>query len=126
MKNAYFSPMDLTTLRKNVESGVVTSTEQFHREMLLIFVNAIMYNSSKHEVYQMAKEISSEFLRHMQVSQFTIFLDYSAPIHLRYYQEFLALKTPATTDSSSKSLRHRTAKIELLDVCINVLTQRRY
>lgn len=59
--------MDLTTIKKNIETGVcelkshdyhviiishqVTRTDiEFQRDMLLMFQNAFMYNSSDHDV----------------------------------------------------------------------------
>ncbi|KAJ8704978.1 hypothetical protein PYW08_012298 [Mythimna loreyi] len=55
-------PMDLTSIRKNIDSGVIRTTAQFQRDILLMLSNALMYNSSEHSVYTMAKEMHSEAL----------------------------------------------------------------
>ncbi|CAB3228721.1 unnamed protein product [Arctia plantaginis] len=55
-------PMDLTTIRKNIDSGVIRTTAQFQRDVLLMLSNALMYNSSEHSVYTMAKEMHEEAL----------------------------------------------------------------
>ncbi|KAJ2942240.1 hypothetical protein O0L34_g15787 [Tuta absoluta] len=53
-------PMDLTTIRKNIESGTTRTTAEFQRDVLQMLSNALMYNSSSHEVYMMAKEMFQE------------------------------------------------------------------
>ncbi|XP_050556599.1 bromodomain-containing protein 8 [Spodoptera frugiperda] len=53
-------PMDLTTIRKNIDSGVIRTTAQFQRDVLLMLSNALMYNSSEHSVYSMAKDMHAE------------------------------------------------------------------
>ncbi|XP_073966568.1 bromodomain-containing protein 8-like [Choristoneura fumiferana] len=53
-------PMDLTTIKKNIEAGHIRSTAEFQRDVLLMLSNSLMYNSSEHSVYQMAKELHEE------------------------------------------------------------------
>ncbi|XP_060808360.1 bromodomain-containing protein 8-like isoform X2 [Amyelois transitella] len=53
-------PMDLTTIRKNIDAGIIRTTAQFQRDVLLMLSNALMYNSSEHSVYTMAKEMHEE------------------------------------------------------------------
>ncbi|KAJ0184276.1 hypothetical protein K1T71_000699 [Dendrolimus kikuchii] len=53
-------PMDLTAIRKNIDSGVIRTTAQFQRDVLLMLSNALMYNSCEHSVYSMAKEMHEE------------------------------------------------------------------
>ncbi|XP_026748116.1 bromodomain-containing protein 8 isoform X2 [Trichoplusia ni] len=55
-------PMDFNTIRKNIDSGVIRTTAQFQRDVLLMLSNALMYNSSEHSVYTMAKEMHAEAL----------------------------------------------------------------
>ena len=43
-------PMDLTSIKKNIEGGVVRTDIEFQRDILLMFQNALMYNSSDHDV----------------------------------------------------------------------------
>ena len=42
--------MDLTSIKKNVEGGVIRTDIEFQRDILLMFQNALMYNSSDHDV----------------------------------------------------------------------------
>uniref|UniRef100_A0A0K8RCB3 Putative bromodomain-containing protein n=1 Tax=Ixodes ricinus TaxID=34613 RepID=A0A0K8RCB3_IXORI len=58
--------MDLMTIKKNIESGYIKTTLQFQRDMMLMFQNAIMYNSSDHDVFHMAIEMQKEVMGHIQ------------------------------------------------------------
>ncbi|CAG9790430.1 unnamed protein product [Diatraea saccharalis] len=53
-------PMDLSTIRRNIENGVIRTTAEFQRDVLLMLSNALIYNSSEHSVYSMAKEMHEE------------------------------------------------------------------
>ncbi|KAL4705077.1 hypothetical protein ACJJTC_002725, partial [Scirpophaga incertulas] len=53
-------PMDLSTIRRNIDTGFVRTTSEFQRDILLMLSNALMYNSSEHSVYTMAKEMQEE------------------------------------------------------------------
>ncbi|CAL1287306.1 unnamed protein product [Larinioides sclopetarius] len=66
--NIVHRPMDLSLIKKNIDTGVIRTTDEFHRDMLLMFQNAIMYNSSDHDVYQMAVEMQRDVLK--QISAF--------------------------------------------------------
>lgn len=59
--------MDLSTIKKNIETGVIKSTLEFQRDMMLMFQNAIMYNSSDHDVFQMAILMQKEVMEVVQV-----------------------------------------------------------
>ncbi|XP_035982921.1 bromodomain-containing protein 8 isoform X1 [Fundulus heteroclitus] len=59
-------PMDLSAIKKNIESGVIRTTAEFQRDIMLMFQNAIMYNSSDHDVYHMALEMQRDVLEHVQ------------------------------------------------------------
>ncbi|CAG8460127.1 27374_t:CDS:2, partial [Racocetra persica] len=37
-------PMDLKTLKKRLRDGVIQDTDQFHRDLLLMFMNASVFN----------------------------------------------------------------------------------
>ena len=50
-------PMDLNSIRRNVESGHIKTTDEFERDLMLMFFNATMYNSSDHEVYKLTKDM---------------------------------------------------------------------
>lgn len=57
-----YRPMDLTSIRKRIENGQLKTTAEFQRDIMLIFLNAIMYNSVDHDVHQMAVEMQKEIL----------------------------------------------------------------
>ncbi|RUS69833.1 hypothetical protein EGW08_022402 [Elysia chlorotica] len=59
-------PMDLSTIKKNVETGVIRTTVDFQRDMMLMFTNATMYNSSDHNVFKMAKEMYDDVMQHLE------------------------------------------------------------
>ncbi|XP_048850784.1 bromodomain-containing protein 8 isoform X5 [Brienomyrus brachyistius] len=61
-------PMDLSTIKKNIETGLIRTTAEFQRDIMLMFQNAVMYNSSDHDVYHMALEMQRDVLE--QVQQF--------------------------------------------------------
>lgn len=61
-------PMDLSLLKKSVDSGAVRTTAEVHRDMLLMFQNAVMYNSSDHDVHHMAVEMQRDVIQQIQVS----------------------------------------------------------
>jgi len=53
-------PMDLSTIKKNLESGVIRTTAEFHRDITLMFLNSIIFNPTTDDVYRMAKEMFAE------------------------------------------------------------------
>ncbi|XP_013084627.2 bromodomain-containing protein 8-like isoform X2 [Biomphalaria glabrata] len=59
-------PMDLSTIKKNIETGSLRTTVEFQRDMMLMFTNAIMYNASNHNVYKMAKEMYDDVMLHIE------------------------------------------------------------
>lgn len=59
--------MDLATIKKNIESGALRTTAEFQRDIMLMFTNAIMYNSSNHNVYKMAKEMYDDVMKQIEV-----------------------------------------------------------
>lgn len=64
----FFRPLDLTTIKKNVEAGITRTTPEFQRDMMLMFTNAIMYNSCNHNVHKMAVEMYDDVMTHIEVS----------------------------------------------------------
>ncbi|XP_013774883.1 bromodomain-containing protein 8-like isoform X1 [Limulus polyphemus] len=61
-----YRPMDLSAIKKNIENGIIKTTLEFQRDMMLMFQNAIMYNSSDHDVFVMAIEMQKEVMEHIQ------------------------------------------------------------
>ncbi|KAK3095514.1 hypothetical protein FSP39_015554 [Pinctada imbricata] len=59
-------PMDLSLIKKKVESGEIRTTVEFQRDMMLMFTNAIMYNSSNHDVHKMATIMYDEVLQQIE------------------------------------------------------------
>ncbi|XP_028822702.1 bromodomain-containing protein 8-like [Denticeps clupeoides] len=59
-------PMDLSAIKKNIESGMIRTTAEFQRDIMLMFQNAVMYNSSDHDVYHMALEMQRDVLEQIQ------------------------------------------------------------
>ncbi|XP_043925440.1 bromodomain-containing protein 8 isoform X9 [Protopterus annectens] len=59
-------PMDLSAIKKNIENGVIRTTAEFQRDIMLMFQNAVMYNSSDHDVYHMAIEMQRDVLEQIQ------------------------------------------------------------
>lgn len=60
-------PMDLSTIKKNLDNGTLRSTAEFQRDVMLMFQNAIMYNKVGSTVYNMAKEMQKEGLEQLQL-----------------------------------------------------------
>ncbi|XP_010896717.1 bromodomain-containing protein 8 isoform X2 [Esox lucius] len=59
-------PMDLSAIKKNIEAGQIRTTAEFQRDIMLMFQNAVMYNSSDHDVFHMALEMQRDVLEHVQ------------------------------------------------------------
>ncbi|CAG9577615.1 unnamed protein product [Danaus chrysippus] len=74
-------PMDLTTIRRNIDSGNIRTTAEFQRDVLLMLSNALLYNSSSHSVYSMAKEMHQEEIFNKRASLFSICWECKAIIY---------------------------------------------
>lgn len=61
-------PMDLWSVRKRIESGSIPNSKSLQRDLLLIFQNAMMYNSSRTDIYRMAFEMERDV--NQQVADF--------------------------------------------------------
>jgi bromodomain-containing protein 8 len=59
-------PMDLTSLKKRIENGVIRTTVEFQRDIMLMFQNAIMFNEADHDVHKMAVEMQKETIESIQ------------------------------------------------------------
>ena len=62
-----FRPMDLTTIKKNVEAGTIRTTDHFQRDMMLMFTNALMYNNSDQDIHHMAAEMYRDIMANIEV-----------------------------------------------------------
>ncbi|XP_071537244.1 uncharacterized protein [Panulirus ornatus] len=52
-----YRSMDLQKVKRNIESGITRTTGEFQRDIMLMFLNAKMYNTSDHDVYHMADQM---------------------------------------------------------------------
>ncbi|XP_030841428.1 bromodomain-containing protein 8 isoform X5 [Strongylocentrotus purpuratus] len=80
-------PLDLITIKKKIENGTIRTTESFHRYILIMFQNAIMYNSSDHDVHDMAVSMQNDVIS--------------------FIEEFISTQLMVQQPDSSKSLRGR-------------------
>lgn len=64
--------MDLSTIKKNIESGAIRSTVEFQRDISLMFFNSIIYNPTYHEVNRLAKEMYTESTTIIQVNDLSL------------------------------------------------------
>merc|ERR1712179_519940 len=53
-------PMDLKTIKARIENGTITNTSEFQRDIMLMFLNATMYNTDDHNVHQMATKMMKD------------------------------------------------------------------
>ncbi|KAM6379673.1 bromodomain-containing protein 8-like [Pluvialis apricaria] len=60
-------PMDLTSIKRRLSKGHIQSMVQFQRDLMLMFQNAMMYNSFNHHVHRMAIEMQQEVLEQLQM-----------------------------------------------------------
>ena len=52
--------MDLMRVRKRIECGTISNCAELRRDLLLIFQNAMMYNSQRTDIYRMAFEMERD------------------------------------------------------------------
>lgn len=60
--------MDLVSIKRNIDNASIRTTSEFQRDMMLMFTNAIMYNSANHDVFKMATEMYDDVMMHIEVS----------------------------------------------------------
>ncbi|KAL1742600.1 hypothetical protein HDZ31DRAFT_84026 [Schizophyllum fasciatum] len=53
-------PIDLKTIKARIRDGAIASTAEFHRDILLMFANSMMYNHPETDIHQMAAEMMLE------------------------------------------------------------------
>lgn len=64
----HFRSMDLPKVKRNMESGVIRTTAEFQRDIMLMFLNATMYNTRDHNVYHMAQQMMVECVNTIEVT----------------------------------------------------------
>ncbi|RXG68213.1 Bromodomain-containing protein 8 [Armadillidium vulgare] len=55
-----YRPMDLMTIKRNIENGSIRTTSEFQRDLLIMFLNAKMYNTRNHNIYRMAHDMLND------------------------------------------------------------------
>jgi len=58
--------MDLSTIKKRLEDGIITTTTEFYRDLLLMFQNALIYNTKDSDVYIMASKLKEFATKEME------------------------------------------------------------
>lgn len=53
-------PMDLGAVKRRLEGGVTGTPAAFLRDCLLVFANAMMFNSADHDIYKYAMQMRQE------------------------------------------------------------------
>ncbi|XP_067320897.1 bromodomain-containing protein 8-like [Anolis sagrei] len=60
-------PMDLSSIKRNLSKGQIQNMIELQRDLMLMFQNAIMYNSSNHHIHRIAVEMQREVLEQLQM-----------------------------------------------------------
>lgn len=98
--------MDLGKLKKQVESGEVRTTAEFKRRLLLMFANAVMFNSTGHDVNIYAKEMAHDAMIMLNVSDkqviTTVVLE---DLPLPFFQELMSPDSNAMNTVDAAKLR---------------------
>ena len=50
--------MDLKTMKTRIKDGAIGNSDDYQREIYLMYANAMMYNRPKSDIYRMAHEVS--------------------------------------------------------------------
>jgi len=58
--------MDLSTIKKRLEEGITTTSMEFHRDLILMFQNAMIYNPKDSDVYMMAVTLKKFAAKEME------------------------------------------------------------
>ncbi|KAI0284237.1 Bromodomain-containing protein [Russula aff. rugulosa BPL654] len=53
-------PMDLKTIKSHIREGQITSSDEFQRDVYLMFANSLMYNRPGSDIFNMAEEMMLE------------------------------------------------------------------
>lgn len=60
-------PMDLKTIKNRIRDGLINTTTEFERDVMLMLNNSLMYNKEGTEVYQMAREMLDDAVEQIKV-----------------------------------------------------------
>jgi bromodomain-containing protein 8 len=50
-------PTDLKTIKARIREGQITSSDEFQRDVYLMFANSLMYNRPGSDIFNMAEEV---------------------------------------------------------------------
>lgn len=50
-------PMDLKTIKGRIRDGQIASSDEFQRDVYLMFANSLMYNRPGSDIFNMAEEV---------------------------------------------------------------------
>lgn len=62
-----YRPMDMQTIKKNIDNGIIRTSLEFKRDVMLMFTNAIMYNKTNDTVYNMALQMQQESINPIEI-----------------------------------------------------------
>ena len=54
-------PTDLKTIKSRIREGQITSSDEFQRDVYLMFANSLMYNRPGSDIFNMAEEVRLSF-----------------------------------------------------------------
>lgn len=60
-------PIDLMTVKRNVENGTIRATSDFQRDVMLMLLNAKMYNPRHSDVHRMAAHMMHDAVAIIEV-----------------------------------------------------------
>ncbi|XP_048343310.1 bromodomain-containing protein 8-like [Sphaerodactylus townsendi] len=66
-KDVVKRPVDLSSIKKSLSKGLIQNMVQFQHDLMLMFQNAVMYNSSNHHIHRIAVEMQQEVLEQLQM-----------------------------------------------------------
>lgn len=55
-------PMDLRTIKGRIRDGHIGTVDEFERDIMLMFANALIYNDPESEVYLRTEEVRTPFI----------------------------------------------------------------
>ncbi|KAJ9056347.1 hypothetical protein DSO57_1034117 [Entomophthora muscae] len=75
-------PMDLSTIQSRIKNGVITTTEEFTRDVLLMCQNALMFNRVDTEIHQMAQEMLASVKGHLETLNAAVLYNSASQQHV--------------------------------------------
>ncbi|KAG9016133.1 hypothetical protein FRB93_011607 [Tulasnella sp. JGI-2019a] len=65
--NVIKRPMDLKTIKQRIKEGTVKDSQEFQRDVYLMYANALMFNGPQTEIYRMTMEMMQETEKDFQL-----------------------------------------------------------